>query len=258
MAIGGLLITPVFLLSRPNFRSYTRKDLLFPILGGLFTTVDLSLWSSGIHYTTIANATLMGNTAPVWVVLASILIFKEKFKGKFWVGMIFAMAGAAIVLGYDFLVRPQFTLGDGMTLISGIFYAGYYISTQHGRKRLGVIEYLWWVSLSSSISLLGVSLVLGMPIIGYPLESYLSFIAAGVIVQGIGYVAIAYALGHLPASVASPTMIIQPLLSALLAIPLEHESFLPVQWLGTVAVLGGVYLINRSHDETGPPAPSHS
>jgi drug/metabolite transporter (DMT)-like permease len=61
-----------------------------------------------------------------------------------------------------------------------------------------------------------------------------------------GYLAINYALGHLPASIVSPTMLGQPVLTALLAGPLLGETLGLWQVVGGVAVLGGVYLVHRS------------
>jgi len=248
LAIGGLLITYFFIRSKPNRSIWSWKNLMFPFLGGICTAADLSLWNTGLHMTSIANATLMSNTAPVWVVLASIVIFREQFKKSFWLGLLLAMGGAAIVLSYDFIKRPHLGFGDLISLASGIFYGGYYLSTQHGRKTLSVIQYLWVMSLTASLALLIFSLVMGYPIVGYPVQAIWSFIGAGVVVQCIAYVGVAFALGHLPASIVSPTIILQPVLSTLLAIPVFGEAFIPVQWVGMASVLTGVYFINRSHD----------
>lgn len=59
--------------------------------------------------------------------------------------------------------------------------------------------------------------------------------------------ALAYALGHLPASVVAPTMALQPVMTALLAIPLLGE--IPNLWqgLGGLIALAGIYIVNRSH-----------
>ena len=68
-----------------------------------------------------------------------------------------------------------------------------------------------------------------------------------------GYFSIAYALGHLPASVVSPTMVLQPVLTALLAIPLTGENLSPLQWMGGLAaVVGGIYLVNISQGNAQP------
>jgi drug/metabolite transporter (DMT)-like permease len=255
MGIGGLLITYFFIKSVRGTGFWTYKNLLFPVLGGICTACDLSLWNTGIHRTSIANATLMSNTAPVWVVLASLVLFREKFRKSFWLGLVLAMGGAAIVLSYDFIRQPHLSVGDLFSLASGIFYGGYYLSTQNGRKRLSVIQYLWVMSATASLILLTFSLIMGYQIIGYSPQTYASFIGAGVVVQCIAYVGVAYALGHLPASVVSPTIILQPVLSALLAIPVFGESFIPIQWLGMASVLTGVYLINHSHSSSTPADP---
>jgi drug/metabolite transporter (DMT)-like permease len=44
-----------------------RRYLLFPILAGVFTAFDFAFWNSSLKYTSAANATLLGNTAPLWV-----------------------------------------------------------------------------------------------------------------------------------------------------------------------------------------------
>jgi drug/metabolite transporter (DMT)-like permease len=254
MGIGGLLITPLFIKGGPAKQIRSRKFLIFPILGGLFTTFDLIFWNTGVQITTVANATLLSNTAPIWVVLSLWLIFKQRFTNRFWMGLVLALGGATVVLGYDFFMRPHFGLGDTLALISGMFYGGYYLATQYGRKNLSVVPYLWVVSLASAASLLIISLVMGYSITGYTLQTYGAFIGAGIVVQCIGYVAVAYALGHLPASIVAPTLIMQPVFSALLAIPMFGENLLPVQWLGTAAVLSGIYLINRSNDPVREPS----
>ncbi len=248
LAIGGLLITIPFLFSKPDFAKWTKTDLLFPILGGLCTALDLSMWNESLQITSIANATLMSNTAPVWVVIFSIVLFRERLKKAFWLGLVLTMTGAAVVMSYDFFLRPHLSQGDILALVSAIFYGGYYLSTQQGRKRLSVIHYLWVMSIAASIFLLFFCIILGHPLTGYGTRAVLSFIGAGVVVQCIAYVAVAYALGHLPASIVSPTIILQPVLSTLLAIPVFGESFIPVQWIGMTLVLVGIYLIHRTRD----------
>jgi drug/metabolite transporter (DMT)-like permease len=61
---------------------------------------------------------------------------------------------------------------------------------------------------------------------------------------------LAYALGHLPASVVSPTMILQPVVTTLLAVPLLGE--IPSAWqgIGGVIALIGIYVVNQSHQRS--------
>jgi drug/metabolite transporter (DMT)-like permease len=103
--------------------------------------------------------------------------------------------------------------------------------------------------------LLFLSVVTGSLLTGYSPRTYLVFLAAALLPQLTGYLAMGYALGHLPASVVSPTMLGQPVLTALLAIPLLGENLQPVQWIGGLVVIAGIYLVHRGRDTALPPIP---
>ncbi|HET7010714.1 MAG TPA: DMT family transporter, partial [Anaerolineales bacterium] len=121
-----------------------------------------------------------------------------------------------------------------------------FLMTQHGRDHLGPLAYVWLAGVASSGILLIVNLIGGFPLTGYPPQTWLAFLALALITQVVGYVAVGYALGHLPASLVAPTMVGQPVVTALLAIPLLGEPLTPVQWAGGAAVLLGIYLVHRS------------
>jgi drug/metabolite transporter (DMT)-like permease len=104
------------------------------------------------------------------------------------------------------------------------------------------------VDVIAALTLLVISLGLRMPLTGYPPQTYLAFLGAALISQIGGYLSIGYALGHLPASIVSPTMIGQPVVTALLAIPLLGEALRTEQWIGGLVVLVGIYLVHRSRE----------
>src|SRR5512133_2523167 len=54
------------------------RSIVFPLLAGIFTACDLGLWTASLTFTTASNATLLGNTAPLWVALGAWLILKHK------------------------------------------------------------------------------------------------------------------------------------------------------------------------------------
>ena len=252
IGIATLIMAPFF--SR-HWQKEARKDslgrllpagILFAILGGVMSGFDHATWNTAIFYTSVANATLLNNTAPLWVALIAWLFFHERMTSAFWAGLALTLAGALFVLGSDFLSHPTLGWGDVIALVSGLFYAGYFLMTQRGRVTLDPLSYTWIASLFSTLALLVICLVMGLPLTGYPLRTYLVFLAAAVISQTGGYLAISYALGHLPASVVSPTMIAQPVITAMLAIPLLNEGLRPAQWIGGLAVLFGIYLVHVS------------
>jgi drug/metabolite transporter (DMT)-like permease len=251
MAAGAVILLPFFIRTQhtepgPFFRWF----LIFPILGGLAEALDLSTWATAIHYTSLATGTLLNNTAPIWVALVAWLVFREKLKGIFWVGLVLAMIGAGIVLSSDFFTNPSLNLGNLLGMASGLFYGLYYLITQQGRRYLSAVRYTYVMTLSTGVFTLLFSLILRYPLTGFPFNTYLASIGAGVVAQSMGFLALTYALGRLSASTVSPTMLLQPVFSALLAIPLLHQPLKPSQWIGGLAVLSGIYLLNRSLDSS--------
>jgi drug/metabolite transporter (DMT)-like permease len=247
LGLASIILAP-FLLKRLNSIKITKLILFFPLMGGMFTAFDHAVWNTSVMYTTAANATLLGNTAPLWVALAAWLIFKEQLKRRFWIGLGLTLSGAVIVLGIDFLLHPHLGLGDLLAILAGFFYAGYLLITQQGRKYLDALPYICFASFIGSIFLLGISLGLKMPLTGYPTQTYLAFLGSALVPQVLGYISIAYALGHLPASTVSPTLIGQPVTTALLAIPLLGETPHAIQILGGVFVLWGILMVHRSRE----------
>ncbi|MBM3180146.1 MAG: DMT family transporter [Chloroflexi bacterium] len=256
LLISTLLLTPFFFKQQIKLAPIDGKYLYFPLLGGLFTAFDFAFWNSSLKFTTAANATLLGNTAPLWVALATVLIFREKLKSAFWAGLFLALAGAALVMGSDFLIHPTLGLGDLMASTAAIFYAAYQLVTQRGRRHIDPFRYTWLVGVSATLGMFVINIVLGNSFAGYSTQTWLIFFATAFVSQMIGYLAITYALGHLPASVVSPTLIGQPILTAVLAIPLLGEIPSSIQWTGGAIALAGIYIVNQSHRQSQPETPN--
>jgi drug/metabolite transporter (DMT)-like permease len=245
MVVAVVVLFPIFL-RRPRPALGNRSLWLLPVLGGIFTAFDHASWSTALGMISIANATLINNIAPLWVGLFSFLILRQKLGGKFWLGLVLTLAGAGVVFGIDLEGAAGVNQGGLLALASSGFYAGYFLITQRGRRFWDSLAYIWLVSLTSAIVLLGVNLSGGQPLAGFSTQTYLSFLGAGLISHVIGYISVGYALGRLPASVVAPTMILQPVITALMAIPLAGEALALPQLAGGLAVLGGIYLVNLS------------
>ena len=250
------LFFSIFLLL-PFFASRVRTNpaakswlIVFPLLAGVFTALDLGLWTTSLFYTTAANATLLGNTAPLWVALGTWLILKQRLVPAFWRGLAITLLGAALIMGTDFLLHPRFGIGDAMAVVTGIFYGGYFLFTERSRLHFDPIIHIWLVGVGASISLFIVNAVLQHPMTGYPAQTWLVFLATTVVSQLIGYTSLAFALGYLPASVVAPTVVLQPIITTLLAIPLLGE--IPTIWqgIGGAIALVGIYIVNQTHQRS--------
>jgi len=245
MAIAAAALAAPCLVAVRRSAPLSRRHVGFAALAGFFFASDLLCWNTALLITSAANATLLGNTSPLWVGVGAWLLFRQRLRPSFWAGLAVAMLGAAVVLGADMLVHPRLGVGDGLSLLSGLFYGFFFLATERARDRLPALV-SWWVSaLASAAVLLLYAVVLGQPLTGYKPATYLDFVALALIAQVGSYLAISYALGHLPASIVAPTLLGQPVLTAILAVPLLRQSLSMPQVLGGVIALAGIALLHR-------------
>lgn len=249
LTFAALILTPFALVRILRHRVHLSwSGLVFPLIGGLFSAVDFFTYSVAVNLTTAGTATLLGNAAPLWVAFYALLVFREKLQGRFWLGLALTLFGAVLVVGTDFLLHPVFGRGDSLALLSSLFYAGYYISTQRGRQHLDPLTYVWVATSVTAAGLFVINLAFGNSLTGFPVQTWLIFLTAALFSQIIGYLALSYVLGHLPASVVSPTLLGQSVVTTLLAIPFLHE--IPAFWqaVGGLLVLAGVFLVHQAHN----------
>ncbi len=224
----------------------SRRHILFAAVAGLFFAGDLTTWNTAVLVTNAANATLFGNTSPFWVALGALVLFKEKLRPLFWGGLVLAMLGVTVILGEDLVAHPALGSGDLLALLGGFFYGMFLLATERARDKLSSLV-SWWISAAvCTVVLLALGGLLRQPLTGYPREAYYSLIALALVTQVIGWLAINYALGHLPASVVSPTLLGQPVITAIAAVPLLGQALSGVQIAGGALVLVGIYIVHRS------------
>ena len=135
-----------------------------------------------------------------------------------------------------------------MATLTGFFYGGYYLFTERSRIYFDPVSHIWLVGIGASIALFIINIAFQYPLTGFDTRTWLIFLTSAVVSQLIGYMALAYALGHLPASIVAPTMVLQPVVTAILAIPLLGE--IPSIWqgVGGAIALVGIYMVNQSHN----------
>jgi drug/metabolite transporter (DMT)-like permease len=242
--VATIVLVPCWLW-RGRRRQLAVRPVALGALAGLFFAFDLALFNSAVLGTSAANATLLGNNAPILVGLGSWVVFRKRPATIFWIGLTLALVGSACIVGSDALTRAAFGSGDVMAICASIFFAAYLLTIGRVRSDLDTLTLTTLAIAASSVVLLIFCLVLGVPLSGYSAHAWLSLIGLGVVSQVGGYLAITYALGHLPATVTSVGLLGQAPLTAVLAIPLLGEPLSASQIIGGLLVLTGIYVVNR-------------
>lgn len=249
--IAALVLAPLFI--RRVARGQVVRDRRAWILAaatGLFFAMDTGLWNSSLFLTSAANATLLGNDAPIIVGLGALLLFHERLGISYWLGLALALVGMGAIVGLDLFARSSLAGGDVLALSAGAAYGLYLLTTQRLRARMDTLSTLLIACAVSSLALLPVNLAAHDSLWGFSLHTTLSLLALALISQVAGWLAINYALGHMPASIVSVTLLTQPVLTAFLAVPLLGEPLETRQVMGGAIALAGIYLVNRGFNRT--------
>jgi len=247
MSIGSFAMTLPFIWQvKRGKEKLPVRGVWLAVGGGVFFGLDLIAWTTGITLSNATIPTLMANTAPLWVGLGALLIFRERQTKGFWLGLVLALCGAVIVLGRDLLQVTSFSMGAMLGLLAAFLYGAFYLFSQRARMVLSTLSYFWISTTSSAIVLFVVVLIFGYRFIGYEPQTYWIFIAMGIVIQALGWMVINFAQGHLPASVIAPTLLGQPIITAFLAMPILGETFTVWHLTGGALILVGVYLVHRS------------
>ncbi|MGO8949855.1 MAG: DMT family transporter [Ktedonobacterales bacterium] len=214
-------------------------------VSGIFFATDLALWNTSLFQTSAANATLLANDAPILVGLGSLFFFHAKLRVPYWAGLVIGLLGMSIIVGGDIFSGSHTGAGDLLALTAGVAYAGYLLLMQRVRVHLDTLSSLWVPVMTGTLLLLALNLAMHQTLWGFSPHTYLALLGLGLISQVVGWLAINYALGHLPAALVSATLLGQPVLTAAFAVPFLGEALGPRQLLGGLIALFGIYLANR-------------
>lgn len=212
---------------------------------GLFFAADLTVWHLSLKYTTIANATLLPNCAPVFVSFGAWLFLKERIRLPFLAGMAAAMAGTALMVGASFSIDRTRFWGDALGLATAVFYAGYLLSVKNLRSRFSTVAVMAYSGTVTCAGVLTVALAAGEKLIPGSGRGWAVLVAMGIVSHVCGQGLIAYALAHLKAGFSSVGLLFQPVLATVLAWALFHETLSPLQAAGGALVLAGIAAARR-------------
>jgi len=229
-----------------NKKSLSLKDKRNLILAGLFFASDLSVWHWSIHFTSVANATLLANFAPFFVTLAIWIFFKKKPSWLFLTGLMLAIGGTIVLVSSSLNMDKQHLRGDGLGLITAVFYAGYLLTVKHLRFSFPTATIMAWAGSASSAVLFLITLLSGEQFFTGGWHAWIVLVGLALISHVFGQGMITFALAHLPASFSSVSLLLQPVLAALLAWMLFQEKIGLLQGAGGLFVLAGISLARKA------------
>lgn len=194
------------------------------------------LFSLANKMTTAANAIVLQFTAPIFVIVLSLLFWRKKPQ-KLDV-IICGITLAGVVCFFLESLEMGGMLGNVLALISGLTYAGVFLLND--LPDADPISSVFWGDVCSAI--------LGFPFLvqetDFTATTLTSLLILGVFQVGLAYTLMCEGLKTTPAVTASLVSGIEPVLNPILVAIFYHEMIGPVSFVGAVIVVSAVIVYN--------------
>ena len=215
------------------------------VLAGLFFAGDLAAWHWSIKLTSVANATLLANVAPIAVTLGAWLLFRQRPTAVFLAGLVLALVGAAILMGDSVTLSADHVWGDGLGILTACFYGSYILAVGRLRARFSTAIVMTWTGIVTALALLPAVWLSGESLIPETGRGLAVLLGLALFSHAGGQSLIAYGLAHLPAAFGSVVLLLQPAVAAVLAWAILGEPLSAAQGLGGLVILAGIVLARR-------------
>jgi drug/metabolite transporter (DMT)-like permease len=215
--------------------------MLLVIAAGVFFALDLASWHIGIERTRLGNAVLFGNSGSLILMLWGLVVLRQAPSRREALGVLAALAGAAILLGRSLDISTATFVGDLFCLLAGLFYAFYLLPAQRARSALGQWSVLLLVCFAASPILLGIAFVLGEPV--WPgAAGWTPVVLLALSSQVVGQGLLVFSLKHFPPLIIGMALLTQPAIAATVGWLVFGEVLMPPDILGMVLVAAALAL----------------
>ena len=259
LTLAAFLLLPIAALrSRSELLQLSRRDCALALVSGGFLAVHFWSWISSLEYTSVASSTALVTTNPLWVGLASVLVFRERLRPATLAGIGLTFAGTGLIFAADRTSgvgeHSDALLGNCLALLGAICASGYLLIGRALRSRVSLLTYIW-LAYSSAAALLGIAVfVSGARVLGFVPNAYLFLLLLAIGPQLIGHTAFNWSLRHLSATFVALSILGEPVGSAMLALMIFGERLAPLQLAGFLVTLVGIFAasLGETRDSASP------
>lgn len=221
------------------------RDLWCFLGTGLLSLMFFTLaYFYSMTYNGVCVAVILLYTSPVFVMLFSLLLFKEKIISKKIIALVFTIAGCVLVSGIaggQSIGLKGFVLG----ICSGIGYALYSIFSRYALQRdYNSMTISFYTFLFCGLGCLPFA-DSGSMIVKLTPQSIILFLGLGFICCVLPYLCYTKGLQYVENSKASIIVAVEPVIASFIGILVYHEEITVLKIIGVLLVLSAVVICSK-------------
>jgi len=241
LTLASLILLPMASY-RKVWKGWSRPELGWLILSGIFLSLHFAFWIGSLKYTSVASSVVLVSTHPIFVGLGAWFFFKEPVGLNLILGIILSVLGSGLISYGDMALSREAFMGDGLALLGAITASGYFLVGRKMRKNQDLLSYVFPVYSTAGVALIILSILFQKSFFGYSPTTYLFMFLLALVPQLIGHTTFNWALKYLPASMVSITILGEPIGSTLLAYFILEEKLTFVKILGGILIFSGILI----------------
>ncbi len=235
----------VFAISYKNILSFVPNKKM--LLAGFFLGAHFALFFRSVQLTSIAEAALLGTTAPIFTEIYGFVFKKRSPRPMVLLGLLFAFCGAATLVSQGSFSETG-TLGNMLAVLCSIAMAFVLIVGKDIRKSFGVFEYTRWLFFFAACTVFTISLFVGVSVFSISLQEIPWFFFLALVPTMVGHNIFYYLIKTLNTTTIAAVPLGEPIVSSLGALVFFGEPIGLAVFLGGGITLFGVFLVVRFGD----------
>ena len=229
-AFAVAAIAPVAVATRlGELRGLTSRERRWALGAGVLLAAHFATWVPSLRYTSVASATAIVCTQPVFVALIA-RATGHVVPRRTWLGMAIALVAVVVLTGVDFSLEPRALWGDLLALLGGVFAAFYTVAGGEVRRSVSTTTYTLVCYSTAGAVLLAVCLAAGVQLVGYDGRTWLQLLALTAGAQLLGH-----SLFNMVLRTTSPTVV-----SLVLLLEVPGAAVIAAVFLGQVPPLAAL------------------
>lgn len=245
------LMTPAVLFKKDTRRellSAPKKTVLLSALSGVFLALHFVVWFESLKHTSVASSTTLVCTEVIWVSLGYCIFLKGRLSARAVLTVAAAFAGSALIAFAD-SAGGMHLYGDILAVLSAVAVAVYMLIGNSVRQTTSTSVYTYIVYISCAVTLLAICLFTGTNIVGYGFWAPVVGLLLAVFSTILGHSIFSWCLKYFSPSFVSATKLLEPVVAALIAIPVFNEVPKPLQLIGGAMILVSVWYYSTIEKE---------
>lgn len=244
--IGSMFLMFIIFINREGIdKNALKENILYLSISGLALGINWSVLFQAMKYTTISNATLSYYFAPVFIVVFSSILLKEKITIKNISCILISILGLFMILksgDNENLNNYNHIKGVMFGLFGAVFYAIVVVSNKY-IKGLS--------SLQITLSQLAISAIVLIPLVfrkgisnfkGVDVNTWILIIILGIIHTGIAYLLYFPSIKHVKSQTIAIVSYLDPITAIFVSAIFLREPMTGVQFLGGSLILISAYI----------------